>query len=161
MLVGLLVGSTVLWCEARPEMAVAQVIGSTIPEDRCILELDLPNRATVGLTIRFGDGRQEERTILVQGGRIINFASIAPGSWKPELALQFGHDGDVTSVAFSPDGRQVLTGSQDNTARLWDAATARGRKGPRFAGSVRRLPGQSTLSSHKSDGGRMRDAIFL
>ena len=27
----------------------------------------------------------------------------------------------VTSVAFSPDGQRVLTGSNDDTARLWDA----------------------------------------
>ena len=27
------------------------------------------------------------------------------------------------SVAFSPDGKTVLTGSCDKTARLWDAAT--------------------------------------
>jgi WD40 repeat protein len=30
----------------------------------------------------------------------------------------------VTAVAFSPDGQTLLTGSGDNTARLWD--TARG-----------------------------------
>jgi WD40 repeat protein len=29
----------------------------------------------------------------------------------------------VRAVAFSPDGTRVLTGSRDNTARLWDAAT--------------------------------------
>lgn len=29
----------------------------------------------------------------------------------------------VTSVAFSPDGTRVLTGSNDRSARLWDAAT--------------------------------------
>jgi tetratricopeptide (TPR) repeat protein len=28
-------------------------------------------------------------------------------------------------VAYSPDGKTVLTGSRDNTARLWDAATGR------------------------------------
>jgi tetratricopeptide (TPR) repeat protein len=33
------------------------------------------------------------------------------------------HKGMVRCVAFSPDGRSVLTGSHDHTARLWDAAT--------------------------------------
>jgi len=34
-----------------------------------------------------------------------------------------GRTGRITSVAFSPDGKQVLTGSGDNTAILWDAAS--------------------------------------
>jgi len=29
----------------------------------------------------------------------------------------------VNSVAFSPDGTKVLTGSDDGTAKSWDAAT--------------------------------------
>src|SRR5205807_7155123 len=36
-----------------------------------------------------------------------------------------GHHGQVQSVAFSPDGQRVLTGSRDATARLWDAATGK------------------------------------
>ena len=32
-----------------------------------------------------------------------------------------GHTGAVNSVAFSPDGKWVLTGSSDGTAKLWDA----------------------------------------
>jgi WD40 repeat protein len=34
-----------------------------------------------------------------------------------------GHEGMVAAAAFSPDGRFILTGSWDGTARLWDAQT--------------------------------------
>jgi WD40 repeat protein len=34
-----------------------------------------------------------------------------------------GHSNLVVSVAFSPDGKTILTGSTDETARLWDAVT--------------------------------------
>ena len=45
---------------------------------------------------------------------------------QAELVRVFdGHGKGVLSVAFSPDGRQVLTGSIDDTARLWDVATGR------------------------------------
>ncbi|KAF7377893.1 WD40 repeat-like protein [Mycena sanguinolenta] len=34
-----------------------------------------------------------------------------------------GHSKSVTSVAFSPDGARVVSGSNDNTVRIWDATT--------------------------------------
>ena len=34
-----------------------------------------------------------------------------------------GHSDAVNSVAFSPDGKTLLTGSADHTARLWNAST--------------------------------------
>ncbi len=36
-----------------------------------------------------------------------------------------GHSDDVNSVAFSPDGRFALSGSRDDTLRLWDVKTGR------------------------------------
>ncbi|HUS15944.1 MAG TPA: adenylate/guanylate cyclase domain-containing protein [Chloroflexia bacterium] len=36
-----------------------------------------------------------------------------------------GHKGLVNAAVFSPDGKQVLTGSGDKTARLWDATSGR------------------------------------
>jgi WD40 repeat protein len=53
------------------------------------------------------------------------------GAWRKwssrwgERKLHAFHTGDVPSVAFSPDGSRVLTGSGDATARLWDAATGK------------------------------------
>lgn len=34
-----------------------------------------------------------------------------------------GHGSEVVSVGFSPDGRRIVTGSTDGTARVWDATT--------------------------------------
>jgi WD40 repeat protein len=34
-----------------------------------------------------------------------------------------GHTGRVSSVAFSPDGKRIVTASHDHTARVWDAET--------------------------------------
>jgi len=37
-----------------------------------------------------------------------------------------GHDGAVTSVAWSPDGDRVATASVDNTVHIWDPVTGEG-----------------------------------
>jgi WD40 repeat protein len=39
------------------------------------------------------------------------------------LFTLYGHSGRVTSVAFSPDGTQLITGGYDQTARVWDVRT--------------------------------------
>jgi WD40 repeat protein len=36
-----------------------------------------------------------------------------------------GHEGSVFSAAFSPDGSRIVTASDDDTARIWDAATGK------------------------------------
>jgi WD40 repeat protein len=36
-----------------------------------------------------------------------------------------GKAADVWGVAFSPDGRRIVTGSSDHTARLWDTGSGR------------------------------------
>ncbi len=41
----------------------------------------------------------------------------------PGLKGVFSHSRPITSVAISPDGQKIATGSVDTTARLWDAAT--------------------------------------
>ena len=41
----------------------------------------------------------------------------------PEAQILGGHSGEVRAVAWSPDGHHILTGSDDRTARIWDATT--------------------------------------
>ena len=49
--------------------------------------------------------------------------------WQPltHLALKTlrGHLDGVTSVAFSPDGQRIVTGSWDGTAKIWEVASGR------------------------------------
>src|SRR5262245_31815400 len=54
-------------------------------------------------------------------------ASLAPSQEPPrlELDVRLGHTQYVWSAALSSDGKYVVTGSWDDTAILWDAATGR------------------------------------
>jgi dynein assembly factor with WDR repeat domains 1 len=38
-------------------------------------------------------------------------------------SILIGHEGEISKVAFNPQGIRILTASSDKTARLWDAET--------------------------------------
>jgi WD40 repeat protein/serine/threonine protein kinase/tetratricopeptide (TPR) repeat protein len=49
-------------------------------------------------------------------------------AWQPHhprLKAVLSHPSPVAAAVFSPDGKMIVTGSDDRTAQLWDAATAR------------------------------------
>jgi WD40 repeat protein len=120
-----------------------------VATDVAVLELDLPSGAKVvlngkdygtrrhfrypgwkpgeryffDLRVQFPDGKEEKRTMILQGGWLVRLPLLAPESSGPELFLQTGHTSSVYAVAFSPDGEHVLTGSVDRTAILWDVRT--------------------------------------
>ena len=51
--------------------------------------------------------------------------SISGADEKRELLLPLGHSGYIKSVAFTPDGKSVFTGSVDGSVRLWDVGTGK------------------------------------
>jgi WD40 repeat protein/serine/threonine protein kinase/tetratricopeptide (TPR) repeat protein len=57
--------------------------------------------------------------------------------WQTAAGQTLVHDSGISAVAFSPDGRTIVTGSDDKTARLWDAATGKAIADPiRHEGAV-------------------------
>ncbi len=115
----------------------------------------------LGMTVVAGIGF----SLGVAGAQITNQSSLnqAPSS-HVQLIVQLGHANEVTSVAFSPDGRQVLTGSKDMTARLWEAAS--GNEIRRFEGhadwvtAVAFSPdGREVLTGSRDKSARLWDAV--
>jgi hypothetical protein len=74
--------------------------------------------------------------------------------YQPKTTLR-GHDREVTSVAFSPDGTRIVSGSDDNTLKVWDAQTLQvtltlsGHEGPVF--SVAFSPDGTRIVSGSAD----------
>lgn len=74
---------------------------------------------------------------------------------KTDLVVQTGHSWSVKSVAFSPDGRTLASGSHDHTIKIWDVQsgseirTLLGHSDDVF--SVSFSPDRKTLASGSAD----------
>jgi WD40 repeat protein len=74
-------------------------------------------------------------------------------SWKP-LRTLVGHETAVSSVAFSPDGKQLATAGRDRAIKIWDPATGR---------EIRTLRGHTARISnlgYSPDGCRLASASY-
>ncbi|EGN94798.1 hypothetical protein SERLA73DRAFT_61926 [Serpula lacrymans var. lacrymans S7.3] len=60
----------------------------------------------------------------------MNIVSGKNKQWLPMLNILRSHHGSVTSVAFSSDGTKVVSGSSDQTVRIWDATSGQLVAGP-------------------------------
>ena len=138
----------------KPQAVAADApLSSLTPEDACILELELPPGATASvagrdygerrrlefkplrrgqvysypLTIRFPDGAEVQRQLLLQGGWRIRLPVLPAEQARPEPVLQTGHD--IAAALISPDGRLAITfgdfAVNGNEIIVWDVATKR------------------------------------
>ena len=67
---------------------------------------------------------------LPQFPRILSLQTGQATQWPAIQGVFTGHKSAVNSVAFSPDGKRIASGSSDNTIRVWDAETGAVVSGP-------------------------------
>jgi len=58
---------------------------------------------------------------------LVAFSIVGQGPPPLPQITRLPHDGYRVTVAFSPDGKTLVTGGQDNHLRFWDVATAKQR----------------------------------
>jgi WD40 repeat protein len=75
-----------------------------------------------GLVVVSPDGK----TVLQTKGTSAELWDLPSG----KLLATLRHEGAIRAAAFSPDGKKILTGGLDQTARLWNTATGESIGGP-------------------------------
>jgi TIR domain/WD domain, G-beta repeat len=102
---------------------IAEIVDKKVDDgayvDGMLIGLDaLPDKKSWGIRARLMP--MEDSALHALDGAWRKWSS----HWAERVDLA-GHTGGVNAIAFSPDGQRVLTGSDDNTAKLWDAATGK------------------------------------
>ena len=95
------------------DTATSQLVADLVTRG---LPLDVAAFSHDGTMVVMGDCAEvDEQGICIEGDAVVY--DIASG----EILQTFiAHSTDVVSVAFSPDDRLIMTGSDDTTARIWD-----------------------------------------
>lgn len=86
---------------------------------RCAITRDM----TTGFDHR-SFGLSPDARVILSGGANGTLTSYDAGNCG-KLADFVGHTGDVLALAISPDGRRAVSGSADQTVRLWELATGK------------------------------------
>ena len=111
----------------------------TISRDQMARFWESPSGKAIGNPIACGSSygaiySPDGRTVLTredQSVRLLDAQTLNP------VGEPMRHDDRVWCMAFSPDGRTIVTGGEDRTVRRWDASTGQPLGQPiRHAGSV-------------------------
>lgn len=104
-----------------------------------------PNDPAPRVAVLSLDGKRLASSGTVSGRPAIVVRDVEGGAIRHTL---LGHDGPITSLAFSADGAKLASGSGDKSARVWDLADAKFPEIARFVGH----PAAVTAVAFNTDG---------
>ncbi|GEM_PF-3614293 len=88
-----------------------------------------------GFTIEILAGVREKESLIAVGGRSGRI-QLWNAETKEMLCELSGHTGTVYSFSLANDGKRLISGSNDGTARIWDIREVSGLKGWKFLSSL-------------------------
>jgi RNA polymerase sigma factor (sigma-70 family) len=108
--------------EVRPALANDRPVG------HLVLSPDGKLLAVVGLKRKFEGGEHFPSALAWNAGNRIRVWDVAAGREVQSFTVPYPKQtvvSGVTGVAFTPDGKRLVTGGVDQFARLWDVATGK------------------------------------
>jgi WD40 repeat protein len=114
--------------QAYAELAKANLRGARVTQSRFLADLARQRRAAgdAGTALVLSLEALPHGTDEVDRPYVPEAELQLDSAWRGlRERLVLGHQAGVTNASFSPDGRRIVTASDDKTARIWDAVTGK------------------------------------